>query len=215
MFTLLDHPLKRAASAFPTRRISAGVSFRDPGLRPIPLPVSRITPPNSALAKPMLKPLPSRRLATHNRIELTTYFHIPLEKAYEGWTGCDVLPHFMRAVTGPCDAVAAAESSGWRLRLHDEEVPWEAVTTEKTPLKRIAWWSTGSRTHRNRGSVSFDAVGRRSTKLNLCIDFYGSDAFAVTEVTLRSLRTALEHSMDLLHLLMMPCPVLGPGPGCL
>ena len=209
MITCLDHPIKRTSSIHP-RQTEIIFPFRNPGLKLLPLPTANADTASSA-SKFSFKALPSRRVADKNQVELTTFCHAPLEAAYAGWKKCALLPHFMRAVVGPC----GADAQGWRLRLRDEEVPWEAVATEETPQKRIAWWSTGSRTHRNRGSVSFDAVGWKTTKVSVAIEFSESCTFAVTEGTLRSLRSALDHSLDILHLELMPCSALGPCPASL
>jgi uncharacterized membrane protein len=149
----------------------------------------------------------SSRDGNNSDIALTAFCPAPLETMYEGWKKCDFLPHFMRATVGSC----GDDAQGWRLRLRDEEVPWAAVTIEETPQKRIAWWSKGSRTYRNRGSVCFDSVGRKTTKVSVAIEFYESYTSAVNEGTLRSLKSALDHRLDLLLLHLMPCSALGPS----
>jgi uncharacterized membrane protein len=204
MMTCLDHPSQRRAAARP-EETEIIFPFRNAGLRLQPLN----TTADSSGVVFSFRALASRRLQTSHVIELTTYCHAPLENVYAHWTKCAHLPHFMRAVGGACGAESPAHL--WKLRLRDEEVSWDAVTIERLPCQRISWWSTGSSSHRNRGCVSFKAMGRRSTKVVLHLEFYESHAWAVTETTVRTLGAALDAGLDRLHASMTGGPMLGPG----
>lgn len=208
MITCIDHPVSRVFQVLPLWH----------GVRPLRRPrlrqgaVLEVGPERTAPAATFpLGALPVGGPVKKSCIELTTFCPAPLQTTYECWKACDFLPHFMRAASAPCEAGA----HGWKLRLGDGDVPWEAVTTEETPQKRIAWWSRGIRTSRNHGDVSFVGVGAKTTRVRLAIEFQESSAAAVAEETVRSLRSALDHSLDLLHLHLTPCGVLGPGPALL
>jgi hypothetical protein len=180
--------------------------FRNPGLKIQALPTK---PPSTTMAVPFsFRAPPSCRRASSHEFELTTYYPAALPAAFLHWTECRYFPQFMRSVRGSCRAQITEPS--WRLRLREGEVPWEGITIENLPGKRISWWSTGSGSHRNRGYISFSSGGWRTTKITLKIEFYESSTRAVTEETMRALREGLDRALDLLHSAASTGPVFGP-----
>jgi hypothetical protein len=206
MIARLDQPVNRCHSGHP-RETEVLFPFRNPGLKVLgQVGVPRKDDSDTQFT---FKALPTRRQPSGNDLEMTSYLQAPLGEAYSHWTKSDHLPHFMRAVAGTFDADSSAHT--WSLQLRDEDVPWEAVTIERIPFKRISWWSPGSGSHRNRGFVSFDAVGKRVIKLTLNIEFYETHARAVTAGTMKALRSALDRGLDVLHSEMISEPSLGPA----
>jgi hypothetical protein len=205
MISSLEHSGHRMPGVFP-HETGIIFPFRNTGLQLSPPPATANADGSAGVACPC--PLFPGRSADRVKIELTTYFHASLQQVYAEWINCHYLPLFMRPATAGPPAPGLPQL--WTLRLRDEEVPWEAIAVEKLPCERITWWSTG-RSSANRGCVNFDALGPRSTKVALTIEFYESAVWTVTEETARTLRTALDRGLDLLHASMTSGPVLAPA----
>jgi uncharacterized membrane protein len=78
----------------------------------------------------------------------------PLEEVYNQWTQFEEFPRFMDGVL----QVRQIDDKrlSWRMRIGGVEKEWEAVITDQTPNRRIAWKSTSGA--RNAGTVLFEAV---------------------------------------------------------
>jgi uncharacterized membrane protein len=78
----------------------------------------------------------------------------PLEEVYNQWTQFEEFPRFMDGVL----EVRQIDDKrlSWRARIGGVEKEWEAVITDQTPNRRIAWKSTSGA--RNAGAVLFERV---------------------------------------------------------
>jgi uncharacterized membrane protein len=78
----------------------------------------------------------------------------PLEDVYNQWTQFEEFPRFMDGVLQVHQIDDKRLS--WRARIGGIEKEWEAVITDQTPNRRIAWKSTTGA--RNAGTVLFERV---------------------------------------------------------
>jgi uncharacterized membrane protein len=101
----------------------------------------------------------------HAAVSLT--FNAPLARVYDQWQNYAGFPYFMRRDVGEEDNGRIT----WRVSVQGRESAWDAEVVEEVSQERITWQSTSGRPCRNSGSVSFEAVGDKRTRVTLAIEF--------------------------------------------
>jgi len=101
----------------------------------------------------------------HAAVSLTC--NAPLERVYDRWQQYTGFPYFMRKDGDEDDNGRIT----WRVSVQGRESAWDAEVVEEVSQQRMAWRSTSGRPCRNSGSVTFEAVGDRRTRVTLAIEF--------------------------------------------
>ncbi|MGQ0810957.1 MAG: SRPBCC family protein [Nitrospiraceae bacterium] len=100
-------------------------------------------------------------------IEKSIEVEVPVRTAYNQWTQFEEFPHFMEGVK----EVKQIDDKRlhWKAEIAGKEKEWNAVITEQTPDKRIAWTSTGGAI--NGGAVTFHRLSDAKSKIMLQLDY--------------------------------------------
>ena len=101
-----------------------------------------------------------------SRFEESIKVAVPVRVAYDQWTQFEDFPKFMEGVK----SVKQLDDRTllWTAKVAGKEKEWEAVITDQTPERRIAWKSTDGA--ENAGAVLFNPVGPDETEVTLRID---------------------------------------------
>lgn len=100
-------------------------------------------------------------------IERSIEIDAPASIAYNVWTQFELFPHFMEGV----EDVRQVDDRRlhWRARVGGKLEEWDAVITEQTPDKRIAWRSDGGAG--NSGVVTFHRLSDDRSKVMLQLTY--------------------------------------------
>jgi uncharacterized protein YndB with AHSA1/START domain len=100
------------------------------------------------------------------RIEHSIDISVPVREVYDQWTQFESFPEFMDGV----ESVKQTDATHlhWIATVGGKRQEWDAVITEQTPDRRIAWTSTTG--DANAGSVDFHRIGEESTRVTLTMD---------------------------------------------
>jgi uncharacterized membrane protein/hemerythrin superfamily protein len=92
---------------------------------------------------------------------------VPVRTAYNQWTQFEEFPRFMEGIR----EVRQLDDRHlhWRANLGGKVKEWDAVITEQTPDRRIAWTNTTGT--RNAGVVTFHRLADDKTRVMLQIDY--------------------------------------------
>lgn len=121
-------------------------------------------------------------------IQKTIEVDLPVSVAYHRWTRFEDFPKFMTGVGSVCRI--DANRLRWRAEALGRHAEWVAEVLEMIPNRRISWRST-SDAH-NAGSISFDEVGDRRTRLTLRIDANAESAAEIVASALGQLSARIE-----------------------
>jgi uncharacterized membrane protein len=100
-------------------------------------------------------------------ITKTIDVNVPVRTAYNQWTQFEEFPRFMEGV----EQVHQINDKQlhWRASIGGKQKEWEAVITEQTPDRQVAWRSTTGA--HNAGTVSFQPIDANSTRVTLRLDY--------------------------------------------
>src|SRR5262249_30871738 len=92
---------------------------------------------------------------------------VPLSTAYNQWTQFEEFPRFMEGV----ESIRQLDDCRlhWRADVAGKTVEWQAKISEQIPDVRVSWRSVSGA--RNAGTVSFDRLGDRSTRITLELEY--------------------------------------------
>lgn len=100
-------------------------------------------------------------------VEKSIEVDVPVRTAYNQWTQFEEFPRFMEGV----DAVKQLDDKRlhWRATIAGKTEEWDAVITEQTPDRVVAWRSaTGAA---NSGMVAFEPLGTDRARITLRIEY--------------------------------------------
>jgi uncharacterized membrane protein len=100
-------------------------------------------------------------------IEKSIEIDVPIRVAYNQWTQFEEFPRFMEGVKRV--EQRSENRLYWEAEIAGKEETWDAVITEQTPDRRIAWTNTSGA--KNGGVVSFEAVSPSVTRVTLQIEY--------------------------------------------
>jgi uncharacterized membrane protein len=100
-------------------------------------------------------------------IEKSINVHVPVRTAYNQWTQFEDFPKFMDGI----EAVRQIDDTHlhFTANIAGKEKQWEAVITEQTPDKRIAWRDVAGAA--NAGVVTFHHIADGETRIMLQVDY--------------------------------------------
>lgn len=149
----------------------------------------------------------------HRQIQVSAVFPNSRKgDIYDAWVDFDMLPAFMRGLQDGPDP--AQFEVPWFLSLDQDQVRWEARTTEHLPGDRIAWQSEDNAPQRHAGHVTFTAMPRASTRVAVNIQFTATATSTVTERTLDDIESRLRDALVFLRTFVGPF-ALPPALACL
>ena len=99
-------------------------------------------------------------------IEESVEVNVPVTTAYNQWTQFEDFPHFMEGV----ERVEQIDDTHlhWEADIAGKHKAWDAVITEQTPDKRIAWSNYDGAD--NAGVITFHRVSDATTRVMLQMD---------------------------------------------
>jgi uncharacterized membrane protein len=100
-------------------------------------------------------------------VEKSVEVEVPVRTAYDQWTQFEAFPRFMEGV----HEVRQLDDTRlhWRAAVAGKEAEWDAVITEQTPDRIVAWRSTTGRP--NNGAVTFEPLGSDRTRVTARIEY--------------------------------------------
>ena len=116
----------------------------------------------------MLKGItPNPQESSVKHIEKSFVVEVPVRMAYNQWTQFEDFPLFMDGV----EEVKQLDDTRllWRVSVAGVEKQWESEITEQVPDELIAW--RGIAGAGNFGQVTFEALGRDSTRIHLQLGY--------------------------------------------
>jgi len=102
-----------------------------------------------------------------SEVERTIHLDVPCSAAYGQWTQFEDFPRFMSGV----ESVEQLDDRTvhWRARLGGTVREWDAVITQQSPDRRIAWRSTVGTP--NAGHVDFEPAGAGRCRMTLSLHY--------------------------------------------
>jgi uncharacterized membrane protein/general stress protein YciG len=109
----------------------------------------------------------SRKEFAMSSIEKSIDVHVPLHTAYNQWTQFEEFPCFMEGV----EEVKQLDDKRlyWRANVGGKEKQWEAIISEQSPDRRIAWHNTTGPA--NAGVVTFHRINDKTTRVMLQLEY--------------------------------------------
>lgn len=92
-----------------------------------------------------------------------------LTKTYQDWVQLSDVPSFMRGLNR-CEPSGGALVT-WRVHTMMDQFAWQAKVLAAVPFEHIAWRSSAGMAHPNFGSISFEEVGERRSRIMIQIGF--------------------------------------------
>ena len=95
---------------------------------------------------------------------------VPIQQAYDQWTQFEDFPKFMEGI----QSVQQLDDTHvhWVAEIRGETREWTTEITEQQPDERVAWKTIDGQV-KNDGSVSFEQIAERQTRVNVQMDVEG------------------------------------------
>jgi uncharacterized membrane protein len=104
------------------------------------------------------------------KIQDSIEVQVPLQQAYNQWTQFEDFPKFMEGI----QSVQQLDDTHvhWVAEIRGESRQWTTEITEQRPDERVAWKTIEGEV-KNDGVVSFEAIARDQTRVNVQMDVEG------------------------------------------
>ena len=104
------------------------------------------------------------------KIDDSIEVQVPIQQAYNQWTQFEDFPKFMEGV----QSVQQLDDTHvhWVAEIRGETREWTTEITEQQPDKKVVWKTIDGQV-KNDGSVSFEQIAERQTRVNVQMDVEG------------------------------------------
>jgi uncharacterized membrane protein len=104
------------------------------------------------------------------KIDDSIEVQVPIQQAYNQWTQFEDFPKFMEGI----QSVQQLDDTHvhWVAEIRGETREWTTEITEQQPDKKVVWKTIDGQV-KNDGSVSFEQIAERQTRVNVQMDVEG------------------------------------------
>ena len=104
------------------------------------------------------------------KIDDSIEVQVPIQQAYDQWTQFEDFPKFMEGI----QSVQQLDDTHvhWVAEIRGETREWTTEITEQQPDKKVVWKTIDGQV-KNDGSVSFEQIAERQTRVNVQMDVEG------------------------------------------